>query len=219
MTERNWRRLATGCGLAAPTVALGAIVLATLLASPETFTWRDRALSDMGRYGTRTVLLFNGGLILGGVLGIPFGWRLWVASRTGLERLGVVLLWGATLGLVGVGVFFLDHTEFYLATSLHGPAALLFFGLAPVAQWVYGTGLVLAERPRLGLASIWLGLVHPLGWLGWLLSRTGSNDPMAWFAVPEFVAAVAFGSWVLLVAVDRWRRDGRNDRRPTVPSR
>ncbi|ELY43833.1 DUF998 domain-containing protein [Natronorubrum sulfidifaciens] len=216
MANRNWRRLATGCGLAAPAIALGAIVLATLLAAPETFTWRDRALSDMGRYGTRTFLLFNGGLIVGGLLGVPFGWRLWIASHTLLERVGVGLLWVATIGLVGVGVFFLDHTEFYLATSLHGPAALLFFGLAPFAQWLYGSGLVLAEAPRLGLASIWLGLLHPIGWLGWLLYRIGSDDPMAWFAVPEFVAAVAFGGWVLLVAGTQWRQEtGRS----TVSSR
>ncbi|MFA9425059.1 DUF998 domain-containing protein [Natronorubrum sp. A-ect3] len=216
MADRNWHRIASGCGLAAPIVALGAIFLATLLAAPETFTWRDRALSDMGRYGATTFLLFNGGLVLGGLLGLPFGWRLWVASQTTLERLGVGLLWGATIGLVGVGVFFLDHTEFYLTTSLHGPAAVLFFGLAPFAQWLYGTGLVLVEKPRLGLASIWLGLVHPLGWLGWLLFRVGSDDPMAWFAVPEFVAALAFGSWVLLIAGIQWRRDGS---RTTVPSR
>ncbi|QFU83194.1 DUF998 domain-containing protein [Natronorubrum aibiense] len=217
MADKNWRRVASGCGLAAPIVALGAIVLATLLAAPETFTWRERALSDMGRYGTRTFVLFNGGLIVGGLLGIPFGWRLWVGSRTVFERVGVIALWAATIGLVGVGVFFLGHTAFYLETSLHGPAALLFFGLAPVAQWLYGTGLVLADERRLGLASIWLGLIHPLCWLGWILSRVGSADTGAWFAVPEFVAAVAFGGWTLLIAGTRWRRDSAS--RTTVPRR
>lgn len=213
MTDRNWRRIATTCGLAAPIVALGAILLATLLASPETFTWRDRALSDMGRYGTRTFLLFNGGLILGGLLGVPFGWRLWTASRTGLERLGVVLLWGATVGLLGVGVFFIGHTDFYLGTDLHAPAALLYFGLAPFAQWIYGTGQILADERNVGLVSIWLGLVHPLAWLGWLLYRPIASDPAAWFAVPEMVAALAFGCWVFVLAVDRYRREAGSHRK------
>lgn len=214
MTDWNWRRIATTCGLAAPVVALGAIVLATLLAAPETFTWRDRALSDMGRYGTRTFYLFNGGLILGGLLGIPFGWRLWVASRSGLERLGVLLLWIATVGLVGVGVFFIGHTEFYLEADLHAPAALLYFGLAPFAQWVYGTGQILADERRLGLISIWLGIVHPLAWLGWLLSRVGASEPMAWFAVPEMVAALAFGCWILVLALGQYPRDTRDRTEP-----
>lgn len=206
MTDRSPRRIATACGLAAPLVALGAIVLATLLAAPETFTWRGRALSDMGRVGTRTFLLFNGGLIAGGLLGIPFGWQLWVAARNGPERLGVALLWAATAALVGVGVFFLGHDAYYLGTEVHAPVALLHFGLAPLAQWVYGSGLVVAGDARLGLVSIWLGIAHPLIWLGWLASSAAADDPSAWFAVPEFVAAVAFGGWVVALATDRYRR-------------
>ena len=82
---------AMSCGLAAPAVALGAIVLATIVVPPETFTWHDRALSELGRYGAPTFFLFNGGLIAGGLLGLPFVWRCWLASRNALERLGVVL--------------------------------------------------------------------------------------------------------------------------------
>ncbi|QRV15966.1 DUF998 domain-containing protein [Haloterrigena salifodinae] len=210
MDALSRRRAATACGLAAPVVALGAIVLATLVAAPETFSWRARALSEMGRYETRTFPLFNGGLILGGLLGVPFGWRLWLAARNGLERLGAALLWAATAALVGIGVFFLGHDAFYLDTEFHTPVALLFFGIAPFAQWVYGSGLVLAGDVRLGLVSVWLGIVHPLCWLGWLASRAGAEGPSAWFAIPEFVAAVAFGSWVFALAAERYRRDSSN---------
>ncbi|MFC4543813.1 DUF998 domain-containing protein [Halosolutus amylolyticus] len=203
MSDRDWNRIATRCGIAAPIVALGAVVLATIVASPETFTWRGRALSDMGRYGAETFALFNGGLIVGGLLGLPFAWRLWQTSRGVVERVGVALLVVAVAGLIGVGVFFLDHTAVYLETERHFLAALTFFGVAPIAQWVYGTGQVLADDRRGGLVSIWLGIAHPIAWLGWLLYRAGSADPWAWFAVPEFVAALAFGGWILVVAVDR----------------
>ncbi|AEH38317.1 DUF998 domain-containing protein [Halopiger xanaduensis] len=195
-------RVATHCGLAAAVVGLGAIVLATLVASPETFTWRSAALSDMGRYETRTFPLFNGGLVLSGLLGVPFGWRLWRASETILERIGVALLVVATVGLIGVGVFFLGHADWYLERSFHGPAALTYFAAAPLAQLIYGTGAVLAGRLRRGLVSIWLGIVHPLAWLGWLLVLVAGGDAGAWFAVPEFVAAVAFGAWIGFLAVD-----------------
>ncbi|WP_265111166.1 DUF998 domain-containing protein [Halosolutus halophilus] len=207
MADTDRRRIATRCGIAAPIVALGALLLATIVASPETFTWRGRALSDMGRYGAETFWLFNGGLVVGGVLGLPFGWRLWSASRHVFEHVGVALLVVAVGGMIGVGVFFLDHTTVYLETELHFAAALTFFGVAPFAQWVYGTGQVLADVRRLGLVSIWLGIAHPLAWLGWLLYRAGASDPWAWFAVPEFVAALAFGGWVLVVAADRARTD------------
>jgi len=171
------RRIATYCGFAGPIVSLGAIMLATIVAPPETFTWHGRALSDMGRYGAPTFLLFNGGLIVGGLLGFPFAWRLWLESRNSLERVGVALLAVAVIGMIGVGIFFLEHTTLYLETSLHGLAALTVFGVAPFAGWIYGTGAVLAGDGRLAVASFWLGIVHPVAWLGWLVSSAAQSIP------------------------------------------
>ncbi|WP_254529669.1 DUF998 domain-containing protein [Natrinema gelatinilyticum] len=205
MVDRT--KIATYCGVAGPAVSLGAIVLAMVLAPPETFTWGERALSDMGRYGAPTFLLFNGGLILGGLISIPFVWRLWSASRNTVERLGITLIAVAVVGMVGVGVFFLEHTALYLETSLHGVAALTVFGVAPFASWVYATGAALAEDGPLAIASFWFGNVHPLAWLGWLVAIGGETDTGSWFAVPEFVAAVAFGGWILVIAVVLHRRD------------
>jgi len=208
MADRD--KLARYSGIAAPAAALGAIVLATIVAPPETFTWHDRALSEMGRYGAPTFFLFNGGLIAGGLLGLPFVWWCWITSHNTLERLGVVLLAIAVLGLIGVGVFFLEHTAVYLETSLHGLAALSVFGVAPFASWVYGSGAALAGDGRLAVASVWLGNVHPLAWLGWLLSLDGRVDTGTWFAVPEFVAAVAFGGWIATLAVSLRHRNGND---------
>lgn len=205
------KRAATTCGFAAPIVALGAILLATVVTPPETFTWRSRALSDMGRYGAPTFPLFNGGLVLGGLVGLPFAWRVLIASRNAVERVGAILLAIAVVGLIGVGIFFLDHTAVYLGRSLHGVAALTVFGVAPVAAWVYGTGAALSGDGRLAVASFWLGNVHPVAWLAWVLAL-GKIDTRTWFAVPEFVAAVAFGGWILLLAVTlRRRTDGNPD--------
>ncbi len=203
--------IATYCGIAAPAVALGAIALATIVAPTETFSWQNEALSEMGRYGAPTFFLFNGGLIVGGLLGLPFVRRCWATSRNAVERLGVVLLAIAVGGLIGVGVFFLEHTAVYFERSVHGFAALSVFGVAPFASWVYGSGAALAGDGRLAVASVWFGNVHPLAWLGWLLSLGGRVDTDTWFAVPEFVAAVAFGGWILTLAITvRYRDDGES---------
>lgn len=201
------RSVATYCGFAGATVSLGAIVLATIVAPAETFTWQRRALSDMGRYGAPTFFLFNGGLIAGGLLGLPFAWRLWIESRNALERVGIVLLALAVGGMIGVGVFFLEHTTLYLERSLHGFAALTVFGVAPFAGWIYGTGAALAGDGRLAIVSFWFGIVHPMVWLGWLLSLGESTDTGTWFAVPEFVAALALGGWISSLALTVYRRD------------
>ncbi|MFP8956113.1 DUF998 domain-containing protein [Natrialbaceae archaeon A-CW3] len=196
-------RLAVRCGFVAPVVVIGTIVLATILASPETFTWRTRALSDMGRPDARTFWLFNGGLVLGGLIGIPFVHALWRTSRNTAERVGVVLTGLSLLGMIGVGVFFLEHTQFYLETNLHAVAALAVFVGAPFAQLLVGTGQILEGDRWLAIASVWLGTTHAIGWVGWLLFRTNADDPWHWFAVPEFVAAVAFAVWIVILARDR----------------
>ncbi|UTF53127.1 DUF998 domain-containing protein [Natronosalvus rutilus] len=218
MTDR--RTLAIRCGVAAPNVALAGIVLSTFVAAPETFTWQTRALSDMGRVTARTFWLFNGGLILGGLLGTPFVALLWTGARNRLERIGIVLTGVAVLGMVGVGIFFLGHTAYYLESSLHGLAALMVFGVAPIAQLLTGTGQVLAGDRWIAVASIWLGVAHLAGWLGWLLVRSAAADPGHWFAVPEFVAAVAFGVWILILAKTAAVRSGTRDgSRTTTGSR
>jgi hypothetical membrane protein len=63
-------RLGRASGVAFPVVSLGAILLATLV-SP-TFTWTGSALSDLGAFGAPTALLFNGGLVLAGLVAFPF---------------------------------------------------------------------------------------------------------------------------------------------------
>ncbi len=193
--------VARRCGFVAPAVAVGAIVLATIIAAPETFTWHDRALSDMGRTGTRTFWLFNGGLIVAGVVGIPFVWRFVRESQNRVERAGAVLTGVAVVGMIGVGIFFLGHTEYYLETDLHGIAALTVFGVAPVAQFVAGAGQVVAGDRWLAIASFWFGIVQLLSWIIWLGYRSGAADPWAWFAVPEMVAAVAFAGWIVSIAL------------------
>lgn len=196
-------RVGAACGFLAPTVALGAIFLATLLATPETFTWRGRALSHMGELGAETFWVFNGGLVLAGLLGLPFGWLLWRDARNGLERVGVAILAVCVVGLVGVGVFFLEHTEWYLSVDLHFPAAAAVFLGAPIAKWVYAAGLRRAGDTRAAVLTAGLGLVHPVNWIAWAVVLQVTADPMAWFAVAEMVAAIAFGLWIAILAVPR----------------
>lgn len=205
MLDSEREHYASICGLVAPIVALGAIFLSTLLASSATFTWRGRALSHMGEAGAETFWLFNGGLVAAGLIGIPFGWLMFRETRNRLEQVGVALLWIGVIGLVGVGVFFIGHTEYYLPVDLHALAALTVFAGAPFAKWLYASGAALAGDARLAIATFWLGIVHPMTWMLWLLSVQGRSDPMAWFAVPEMVAAVAFGGWIVLLAIDQLR--------------
>jgi len=187
-------RYAVYCGILAPVFSLGCVGLATVVAPPGEFTWRAYALSDMGRPDARTYLLFNAGLIGGGVVGLPLVWSLWRRARNRVEQVGTVMLLVSLIGLALIGVFHLPH-------PLHNPVALLFFVGGPFTHWVYGTGRALAGDVRTGLVSIWFGVGHAAGWTGWLLYLALSGpEGGPWFAVPEMIAAVAFGGWAVTVA-------------------
>lgn len=168
----------------APTVAFVAIVGSTLLA-PE-FSWTGDALSDLGAPGAGTAWLFNGGLILAGLLGLPFAAALASMARNRLDRLAVASL-VATLGsLAGVGLFPSGH-------SLHFPVAAGFYLGATLTLWLAGTASALADEVRFGLAAIWLANCQVLQWIAWAVGlRPGSG-----LAIPETIGAALFAAWVL----------------------
>lgn len=200
------RTLGLGCGVAAPVVAAVAILVATTL--DPGFSWLDSALSHTGELPAgRSLslallaerpqfLAFDGGLLLAGLLGLPFAAVLYGDAEHGLERAGAVVFGVAVLLLAGVGVF-------YLPKALHGPVAIGHFLATTLFFVVYGAGAVRAGRRRFGAATAALTVVHVLGWLVWAIWL--ADDLVPGIALPEAFGAVLFGGWTLLVAARRLR--------------
>lgn len=184
--DSRFERATALAGVVAPVLALGAVALSTLV-SPS-FGWAESALSDMGRPAEPTYPLFNGGLVLGAVVGLPFTWRLWTTSRNRVQRAGTVAFAVAIacMGLIGV---------LHLPKAGHGVVAVGFYLVGTVTTWVYGTGSVLAGATRRGLASIWTGIGHLLLWLAWAAVLAPS-----YFAVAEAVGAAVVGGWTAVTA-------------------
>jgi len=178
---------------AATVVVTTVSVLAATLVSPA-FRWQGNALSNLGVTTTAagtptTVLLFNGGLIAGGVLGLAFA-----ACLVGLADEWLVgWVFGVTVALLGlIGVFPQDH-------PYHFPVAAGFYLCITLTLW-----LDAAQRIRDGwraraAVSFVLGAVNIGGLLLW-----GLTGPVArpGLAIPEMVGALAFGAWALSVSLD-----------------
>jgi len=187
--ETPVERATTATGVLAPLVALGAIFLATVL-SPS-FTWTGEPLSFLGSAGQPTRPLFNYGLVVGGLLSLPFAGRLVATGRNRLERLGggTFALTGTAMGLVGV---------FPMGTTWHFPAAVSFYLLLSVSTWLYGAGNVLAGDRWRGALTVGLGVLNLLTWAVYaaVFAPTGLS-----LALPELVGALALGAWTAATAV------------------
>lgn len=180
-------------GIAGSLLGFSTTLLATGL-SP-TFSWTSNALSDLGAATAANPALFNGGLVVAGVVALPFGWVLYAAARHPVERLGAVVFAATVADLALVGAF-------PTGTRLHLPLAVGYFALLSFALWIHGTGTVLAGDARRGLAAIWLGLGNVVVWAAW--AGVGTEG----LAIPEILGSIVLLAW--LVQTTRWvRRDAR----------
>lgn len=181
-------------GVLATGVTLGSVLLATMV-SP-TFQWSANALSELGDAGTTvgtevTVLFFNGGLIVGGAIGLVFAWLLWRAGDPGGKRV-VAALFGLTMVSMGaIGVF-------PIGSPLHFPVSAAFFVLVTVTIWVDAVVVVGPDEGDRGAIAAWLGAVNVAAWGIWALTGPIRRPGLA---IPEIVGALVLSGWVLSTAI------------------
>lgn len=171
---------------------LGSILLATAV-SPS-FSWRENALSNLGvtttdAGTTTTVMLFNGGLVGGGLVGVLFCLlAVRLARRPGVRPVVVVLgLTMVMMALVGV---------FPQGTTPHFPIAAAFFLLVTATLWTDAWMAFLTGHRRWSWFSFATGSTNLLVWILWFVA---APIPEA-LAIPEIVSAVVFGCWLIVYA-------------------
>lgn len=193
MDEARLRAVVPWFGIAAIVVTFGTMGLAIAL-SPD-FAVSANALSNLGDSGhpagtATTELLFNGGLVLGGLLGMAFGAGLVVLDSHPVERVGAVLFVVTMASMAGVGVFPQDG-------PYHFEVAAGFYLGFSVATPVYGVGQALAGERRAALFSVVAGVANLLVWVWWVGS-VGLTHPG--LAIPELLGAGLVAAWTVVTA-------------------
>lgn len=174
-------------GFVSPVVALGSILLATALA--PWFSWPANALSDLGAAGRATAPIFNGGLVVAGLLAVPFAHWLGRTAGNTLQRVGGVVFALAAVALALIGLF-------PTGTALHFPAALSFYLLFTAAMLCHGIGSIRAGAGRPGAATVAIAVVHLVSWAAWIRGvRLGPG-----LAIPEMIGALIVVGWMAAAA-------------------
>jgi hypothetical membrane protein len=194
----------------------GVVVLAIVYAAlgyrgkrSERFSLLNHFISELGEVGvSRGARVFNGGLILGGLLLVPFVIRLGVTLGSALGWIGAVFGVVASLGVTAVGVFPMNNLK------PHGHAAMTFFrgGLVMVLAF----GLAILFQPVEGVvvprAASLLSLLAVLAFSSFLLLpriKKPDMDPVDTLD-PEMIPerprfwALSFLEWLVFFATILW---------------
>jgi len=147
------------------------------------------------------VVLFNGGLLLGGLFGLLFAWGRWQRTTRAGGRVVAVLLGLTVVCMAGIAVF-------PQGTTPHVPLAVAFFVLITATIWA--DSLVTGKTPEglRGAVTAWLGLVNVLAWGIWIATGPVLRPGVA---IPEIVGALVLSAWVISEAIrlSTWERSTR----------
>jgi hypothetical membrane protein len=198
--EKQYRLKISGiCGILAPIVAFGCIILAITFA-PH-FSWTDNALSDLGVMPNPTAILFNSGLIISGILAIVFAFGLFsVFKRKSVGGVGALLFLIDCLALTAIGVF-PESTG-----PAHLYASVAFFALFPLSMFLITTYFVLMSRNTMAAFTFLVSVFAAAVWIVefWVRYVPG-------VAIPETLSAVAASFWAVVTSSTILRTEPRSN--------
>jgi len=172
------------CGVIGPIVPLSFIAFA--IAYSPWFNWFNNALSDLGV--SEAALIFNSGLIIGGILATIFAIGLMqIFEKQFLGFVGAFALFLSTISLCAIGVFPESTGRIHLYFSLS------FFALLAVSVLLIGAALMRESSQRyLGLFSILTVLVAGVA---------VAAVPHEGAAIPEIIASLAASVWSIVLSM------------------
>jgi len=177
-------KIAGLCGVIGSVISLLFIALA--IAYSPWFNWFKNALSDLGV--GEAALIFNSGLIVGGVLTTIFAVGLMqILRKQVLGFLGAFTLILSSISLCAIGVFpeSAGRIHFYVSIS--------FFALLAISLLIIGVALVRESSQRyLGLFSILTVVVAAMA--AWAVPHKGA-------AIPEIIASLAGSVWSIVFGI------------------
>jgi hypothetical membrane protein len=182
----TWLKISGFCGILTPIAAFTFILLA-IVSYPQ-FSWTGNALSDLGVQEGVIAILFNSGLIIGGILALVFVSGLFVLQKTMLGRIGVLIFVFAALALMAIGVFpeNAEPTHYYVSVA--------FFLLFPVSMFVIGATFLLTAEVKMGFFTFLAAIVASLIWIIQWIIGFGSN-----VAIPETLSALSASIWSIVL--------------------
>lgn len=187
--EHTWIRLSGIMGIIAPIIAFTCILLS--IASYPPFSWTNNALSDLGIKGGITAPLFNGGLMISGILALIFAAGLLkLPNKSIVGKIGVLVFALAALALITGGVFPEN------AKPMHYYASVAFFVFFLIAMLVIACSSLYAKSVKTGLFTLTVAIIAAAPW-----AIEFSVRIVLGIAIPEAISAVVASVWCVALGI------------------
>jgi len=184
-----WFRVSSVLGIIGPVFTF--ILIFSAISQAPWFTWTGNALSDLGVH-EESALLFNSGLIIGGILDVVFAFgvmRFYQNRRIGRDGAFFLLL--ASIFLTSIGIF--PETT---PNNIHFIVSVAFFAMFPVSLLIQSAAmLAMPTHKKLGAFTIIMAIVAIIPWTIWIPLK-----PYRGVAIPELVSALAAATWSIVMS-------------------
>ncbi|HXQ92292.1 MAG TPA: DUF998 domain-containing protein [Nitrososphaerales archaeon] len=179
-------------GIVAVVVAYLSITLA-ILASPW-FSWLDNALSDLGNTSVQrnitsgSALVFDGGLIISGVLTIAFAFLLLRDFKFSWKY----LIWGIplTISAIDLSMIGIFNESF---GNIHLVVSIIFFFFTALSLFLYSYVSFPMGTPKTGALALFLGVFCCIMWVG--------RWPWQGVAIQEVTTSAASAAFVIILSI------------------
>jgi hypothetical membrane protein len=186
------------CGFLAPVFAF-ALIFSAIASYPQ-FSLVDNALSDLGVVAGVTAVLFNSGLIIGGILCIIFATGLFLfLKERAVGRIGAFVFVFASLALFAIGVFPEN------VRPVHYLVSVMFFMLLQISMLIIAGAFWLTDQVRMAVFTLLVAVAAAAPWVLYF-----SIHYVSGVAVPEAVSAFAGAVWVVVLSSKMLRQASRS---------
>ena len=166
------------------------ICILAAVASWSQFSWVNNALSDLGVQSGVTAVIFNIGLVVGGLLFLIFAIGLFrFVGKHFVGKVGAAVFAVACIMLILIGVFNENFSPTHYLVSVG------LFVAMPISLLILVAAFWAEGKRKLSVFTLALALVAAAVWV---VEFTVQYVPGV--AIPEFVSGVAGAVWVLAVS-------------------
>lgn len=185
LKEGFWLRISGLFAIFSPIITLSIIALA--INSYQFFDWESNALSDLGIISGITSVLFNNGLILGGLMTLMFIPGLFILlTKTNYGRFCSSFFVFVCCFLILIGLFPED------VVPIHYLVSLGFFITLPISLFLISVSFYFTRKNFWALFTFIFAFLVAIPWVIYLLTEIFKA-----VAIPEIISGLEISVWII----------------------